>query len=109
MEEIKTITEFFARLFTTQQQAALIIMALCVMVTTHNFKIIFFGLKPERRAAVKTAKIRLFAVCAGILAGIIGSFIGGKEPMWFWLVSGILSSAGSILLVDMYKKWFKRE
>ena len=108
MEEIKTLAEFFSRLFTPQQQTALIVMSFCVMVITHNFKDIWFGFFPERRVAKKSAIIRLCAVLSGIILGIVGSYLIPKQPMWFWLVSGILSSGGSIAIVDIYKKWFKK-
>lgn len=109
MDEIKTITDFFTNLFTPSQQAAIVIISLCVLVLTHNFKIIWFGFYPERRVSKKTAIIRLFAVSSGMLCGVLGYYIGAKQPMWFWLVSGILSSGGAILIVDVYKKFILRE
>ena len=121
MDELKIITDFLARLFTPQQQAALLIMSLCVLVVTHNFKIIWFGLHAERRqlktkfdierrTAKKVAIIRLFALITGTLFGVIGHYITDiKEPLWFWLVSGLLSSGGAFLIVGLYNKWIKRK
>lgn len=110
MEELKIIIDFLSRLFTPQQQTSLLIMSLCVFVSTHNFKEIWFGFHVERRQKRKDATIRLFAVVAGALFGVIGHYITDiKEPMWFWLVSGLLSSGGAILIADIYKKWIKRE
>lgn len=109
MDEIKTIAEFFARLFTPQQQVALVIMSFCVLVITYNFKAIWFGFYPDKKPKRKAAKIRLFAVISGIALGVVGAYIVPKQPMWFWVVSGILSSGGSIAIVDIYKKWVKRE
>lgn len=108
MDEIKTIADFFANLFTPSQQAAIAIISLCVLVLTHNFKIIWFGFYPERRVNRKTAIIRLFAVTSGLLCGIAGYYIGAKQPMWFWLVCGVLSSGGAILIVDIYKRFIVR-
>ena len=109
MDELKIITDFLSRLFTPQQQTAIFIMSLCVLVATHNFKIIWFGFKPERREKRKAAIVRLFAVAVGMLFGVVGHWITDiKEPLWFWLVSGLLSSGGAILIVDLYKKWRKK-
>ena len=109
MEELKIVTDFLARLFTPQQQTAIFIMSLCVLVATHNFKIIWFGFRPERREKRKAASIRLFAVVTGTLFGVVGHYITDiKEPLWFWLVSGLLSSGGAILIADLYKKWIKK-
>lgn len=108
MNEIKTITEFLANLFTVQQQTALVIISLCVLALTHNFKIIWFGFWPERRDNRKAAIVRLFAVSAGMLLGVAGYFIGAKQPLWFWLVSGILSSGATILIVDIYKRFIAK-
>ena len=83
-------------------------MSFCVLVITHNFKSIYFGFHKERREARKAAITRLCAVCSGVGLGIIGAYVAPKEPLWFWVVSGILSSGGSIALVDIYKKWFKK-
>jgi len=108
MDNLQILTDFLARLFTPQQQTAVLIMSLCVLVATHNFKIIWFGFHTERREKRKAAIIRLFAVITGTLFGVIGFYIAPKEPLWFWLVSGLLSSGGAILIVDIYKKCFKK-
>ena len=108
MEEIKTLTEFLTNIFTVKQQSALAIISLCVLALTHNFKIIWFGFYPERSDIRKAAIIRLFAVCSGLVLGIAGYYIGAKQPLWFWLVSGIISSGATILIVDLYKRWFAR-
>lgn len=106
MESLTMITDFLARLFTQQQQTAILIMSLCVLVATHNFKIIWFGFHTERKIAKKAAIIRLFAVVSGTFFGVIGHYMTDiKEPLWFWLVSGLLSSGGAIIIVDLYKKW----
>jgi len=109
MDEIKTITDFFTSLFTPSQQAAISIISLVVLVATHNFKVIWFGFYPERRTNRKTAIIRLFAVSFGLICGVIGYYIGAKQPLWFWLVCSVLSSGGAILIVDVYKKFIVRE
>lgn len=106
---IDTLTDFLSKLFTLQQQSALLIISLCVLVATHNFKIIYFGFRPERREKRKAAIVRLFAVCSGLLCGIGGYFIGVKQPMWFWAVSGIISSGVTIILVDLYKRFVLKE
>jgi len=109
MDDLKIILDFLTRLFTQQQQTAILIMSLCVLVATHNFKIIWFGFHTERREKRKAAIIRLFAIITGTLFGVIGHYITDiKEPLWFWLVSGLLSSGGAILIVDLYKRWFKK-
>lgn len=109
MEELKIITDFLARLFTPQQQTAIFIMSVCVLAATHNFKVIYFGFRPERKEKRKAAMVRLFAVVMGMSFGVIGYAITAvKEPVWFWMVSGLLSSGGAILIVDIYKKWVKR-
>lgn len=108
MEELKIVIDFLSRLFTPQQQTAILIMSLCVLVATHNFKIIWFGFHAERRKARKDATIRLFAVVTGSLFGVIGHYVTDvKEPMWFWLVSGLLSSGGAFLIIAIYKRWLE--
>lgn len=115
LNNINSVTEFILNLFTTQQQAALGIITLCIMVATQQFKVIYFGFKPERRDAVKRAKIHLFALVAGGIAGIAGHFIGvPPQPLWFWVVSGVISGgtaigAFKILVEVVWLKWIKRE
>lgn len=97
MDEIKNLTDFLTKLFTPSQQAALVIITLCVMASTQAFKNIYFGFFPERRTARKVAIIWLFAVCAGIAGGIVGHYTGSpRQPMWFWIVTGVLSGGAAI-------------
>ena len=105
MEEIKTLAEFFARLFTPTQQVALILITGCVLAVTQMFKPIFFGFYPmdkPKEKKKKNAVIHLFVFVAGITGGVVGHYISiPQQPLWFWVVTGLLSGTGSIVLFKL--------
>lgn len=109
MNEIETLAEFFAKLFTPAQQGALLLITFCVLAVTQMFKPIFFGLfytsklrDPEKEKIKRNAIIHLFVFIAGITGGVIGHFISiPQQPLWFWVVTGLLSGIGSIVLFKL--------
>ena len=105
MEEMKTLADFFARLFTPSQQGALVLITGCVLAVTQMFKPIFFGFVPmdkEKEKKKKSAVIHLFVFVAGITGGVIGHYISiPQQPLWFWVVTGLLSGIGSIALFKL--------
>lgn len=102
---MKTLADFFARLFTPSQQGALVLITGCVLAVTQMFKPIFFGFVPmdkEKEKKKKSAVIHLFVFVAGITGGVIGHYISiPQQPLWFWVVTGLLSGIGSIALFKL--------
>lgn len=89
--------EILDRLFTPQQQTALVIITLGVMILTQAFKNIYFGFHTVTSAKKKKAIIWSFALAAGIGGGYVGYIAGvPKQPLWFWIFSGV--SAGGFAL-----------
>lgn len=85
------------QLFTKQQQTALITITVGVISLTQVFKHVYFGFFPERRQGRKAAIIWLAAFIFGLSGGIIGYYVGiPKQPLWFWIFTGISSGALSI-------------
>ncbi len=105
MNEIETLAEFFAKLFTPTQQGALLLITFCVLAVTQMFKPIFFGFYPmpkDKDKPKKNAIIHLFVFVAGITGGMIGHYISiPQQPLWFWVVTGLLSGIGSIALFKL--------
>lgn len=105
MNEIETLAEFFAKLFTPTQQGALLLITFCVLAVTQMFKPIFFGFYPmtkDKDKPKKNAIIHLFVFVTGITGGMIGHYISiPQQPLWFWVVTGLLSGIGSIALFKL--------
>ena len=110
MEQISQYAEktlkFIVDLFTPQQQSALAIITISVIIATNQFKIIYFGFRPERREAKKRAVIHLFAVFSGAAGGVVGYSIGfPHQPLWFWIVAGIFSGGLSIGAYKIFRRY----
>jgi hypothetical protein len=94
MDEVMT---YLNKLFTPQQQTALVVITFSVMMLTQAFKNIYFGFNKVPSPAKKKAIIWMFALFAGFTAGIIGYYVAiPKQPLWFWIFSGV--SAGGIAI-----------
>jgi len=84
-------------LFTPAQKTALVVITIGVMSLTQAFKHIYFGFWPERIKTRKTAIIWLAAFIFGLSGGLIGYYFGlPKQPLWFWIFTGIVSGAAAI-------------
>lgn len=94
------------KLFTPQQQTALIIITIGVISLTQAFKNIYFGLFPVHSKPRKKAILWLAALVFGVCGGFVGYVAGvPPQPLWFWIFCGV--SAGGLaigvfkLLVDI--------
>ena len=69
------------------------------------FKPIFFGFFPMDKAKDKKKKnaiIHLFVFVSGVIGGVVGYQISiPQQPLWFWVVTGLLSGIGSIVLFKL--------
>jgi len=100
------IQKLFTELFTKDQQTALIIITIGVMVATQAFKKIYFGLYPVRNAVKREAILWLAAVSFGAIGGLLGYFVAiPPQPLWFWLFTGVASGGAAIgmfkVLIDV--------
>ena len=99
---MEQITSFFANLFTQEQQTALAIITIAVMVATQSFKKIYFGFHPVRSITKKRAIIWSVAVLFGALCGAVGYFVAVPEQaLWFWLFVGVSSGGIAIGAFDL--------
>ena len=105
MDEILT---YLDKLFTPQQQFALVVITFSVMMLTQAFKNIYFGFHKVANKDKKKAIIWLFALIAGLCGGIIGYYTAiPKQPLWFWIFSGV-SAAGMAIgafIIIVEKVW----
>ena len=106
------VMNYLNKLFTPQQQTALVVITFSVMMLTQAFKNIFFGFHKVTNKDKKKAIIWLFALIAGFSGGMVGYYTAiPKQPLWFWIFSGV--SAGGmaigsfILLVEKVYPRFK--
>jgi len=85
------------KLFTPQQQTALLIITIGVMSLTQAFKNIYFGLFPVTGKARRKAILWLAAFSFGVSGGYIGYVAGiPPQPLWFWIFCGV--SAGGLAI-----------
>ena len=83
--------------FTKEQQIALAIIMVGVMIVTQAFKKIYFGFNPVRNTPKKEAIIWLAAVSFGAIGGILGYLVAiPPQPLWFWVFAGIASGGAAI-------------
>lgn len=97
MDEFKIAAEYLDKIFTLEQQVALIIITLGVIGLTQAFKNIYFGIFPTQKPAKKKAILWLFALLAGIGGGYAGYKVGiPKQPTWFWIFCMCTTGASAI-------------
>lgn len=91
------VMAYLNKLFTPQQQTALVVITFSVMMLTQAFKNIYFGFRKVTNRDKKKAIIWMFALIAGFSGGMIGYFTAiPAQPLWFWIFSGV--SAGGMAI-----------
>jgi len=94
--------EVLNKLFTPEQQTALVIITISVMILTQAFKNIYFGLYPVSGKARRKAILWLAALTFGISGGGIGYIAGiPQQPLWFWIFCGASSGGFAIGLFKL--------
>ena len=91
------------RLFTPQQQTALVIITAGVMSLTQVFKNVYFGFFPVTSRAKKKAILWLAAFTFGVSGGVAGYLVGTPaQPLWFWIFTGVASGGTAIGLFRLF-------
>jgi len=94
--------EILNRFLTPEQQTALVIITVSVMILTQAFKNIYFGLFPVSGRARKKAILWLAALMFGATGGVIGYLAGiPQQPLWFWIFCGVSSGGFAIGLFKL--------
>lgn len=102
------IISYFGKLFTPQQQVALVAITFGVMMLTQAFKNIYFGFHKVANRDKKKAIIWLFALLAGFCGGMMGYYTAiPKQPLWFWIFSGVSAGGSAIgmFIIIVEKIW----
>ena len=116
------IIAFLVNMFTPQQQTALTLITIIVIVSTNQFKVIWFAFFPvkvkgntdqakKNADLLRNAIIHLFALIMGMVCGMAGHFFeqAPRQPMWFWIVAGILSGGLSIGIYKSFRRFLGKE
>lgn len=90
------------KLFTPQQQTALVVITFGVMSLTQAFKNIYFGFYPTKNKAKRKAILWLAAFSFGASGGYIGFLTGAPaQPLWFWIFCGVSAGGFAIGLFQL--------
>jgi len=97
--------QFLDKILTAKQQASFAIITIGVLSATQAFKNIWFGFFPQSNRNKKKAIVWLAAFTFGLIGGFLGYLSKNlHQDLWFWVFSGISSSAMAIGLFWVVKK-----